>query len=51
MDKEEPAKRRRLAGGLPEEGDSAGVKIPDVDDVRGGMCNFSRMPARRSKAH
>jgi len=45
-DNEEPAKRRRLAGGLPEEEDSAGVEIPDVDDIRGGMCNFSRMAAR-----
>ena len=45
-DKEEPAKRRRRAGGIPEGGDSAGVDRPDLDDVRGGMCNFSRLPAR-----
>lgn len=45
-DKEEPAKRRRRAGGIPEGGDSAGVDRPDLDDVRGGLCNFSRLPAR-----
>ena len=45
-DKEEPAMRRRGAGGIPEGGDSAGVDRLDLDDVRGGLCNFSRLPAR-----
>ena len=46
MAKEEPAKRRWLSGGLAEKGDSAGVDVPDVDDVSGGMCNFRRMSTR-----